>query len=650
MTKQSSFNDLIKLSMYSAKISSLLAKENISVEFSDSAKTASYSPLSHTIVFPYSTAFMDTDVHELFMFHECSHAIHLKLDDSIKMFKSPVDHMYFNIIIDIRDERLIKDLYPGSKPVFVRGYEKLVANGFFGEKADIALRGFPDRLNVFAKCGMAIGSFVPMSSDEMAFYDRCMMAVTTDELIALSAELSTMEHQYAIDDEEAVDVLKSRNDDEELSEEELNDMISKQLDELREKRVQDIFNESFESSILSNAKVISFEQLPDGYAQTCSVSEYTEYVSLNTHDAPEALRSIRDMRRDIKMSVDSMVRVFESKKAAEKMRNAKISDTGMIDMNKVHRYRVDNKIFRRATRIPNSKNHAYVILIDMSGSMYEQFNNVIQQIVVITEFFRRIQVPYKIYGFGMHVNEEIFTIKSSKYHQTAVFAGNYFDSNYTVYPNYLFEVMNSEQTMLEHNTSIHGLMNRIGFSLGGTPTNHAICAAENIANKFFGRVKADRKHIVVITDGEPTDGLSRTSRTTIITDPITRKNVVYTGNSPYGHCNALGKIIDYRSDIKFSTISLTKSFNDTIVSSFVSASADPKNIEEFKKMGYTKIDDPFTKNPIFFAKPTVVDTGVDEFDISGKKTSSQISRVMISNMKHVNKSRIFLNALVESLC
>ena len=652
--------DIIKQAMYSTKLSRMLAQENITVTFDSAAKTASFSPEARTLTFPHSAAFIDQDIHELFMFHEVSHALHLPHDAMERVRVSGADHSCFNIVIDIRDERLIKQKYPGCIKTFMLAYEKLLDQGFFGDKEIIAKRSFADRLNVYAKCGIKLAAFISFTSEEQAFYERCMTAESFEDFIDLAKELEELDKNS--------DSLNSLTDDiverfrEELtdedshqpSEKELTQLAEEEIQRLREERVQDIFNGNFEESVLTNAHVVNYVsmslrdiKLTRAKTYTKTVEDYTKTIwnaYYGDSHATDVLKTVRELRKNIQTSVDSMVRVFESRKAAEQYRNIRVSDTGMIDVNKVHRYQFDDKIFRRAAKVPNAKNHAYYILIDMSGSMSNIFEDVVEQLIVLTEFMRRIQVPYKVVGFGAVLDYPECDVAPDYTKQHTLIT----------HESDLFEIMSYEQTTAEHNLAIVGLLKRIRFNLGGTPTGYAMLASEQYANEFFKSVRADKRHMVVLTDGEPTDlqtnRWQNRGKTLLLVDPITKKVVKSKSSAPYAVVNAIGKLFEQRHNIKFTTISIMKSMTEDRTSSFITSGISDKMKAEWRANGYTKMLDPYTQNAVYFAKPFGVETDIGniEGDIS-EKSASQIARSMLKNLKNVKKSRNFLNAIAEKL-
>lgn len=644
------YNEIIKKATYTAKLGKLLAQENITVGFESDARTACFNPESRTLTLPYSAPLLDTDIQECFLFHEVSHAIHLPTNSIDLAKEANVDHSLFNIVVDIRDERLIKLKYPGCIKTMQIAYEKLLDQEFFGSVDQIPFRSFADRLNVYAKCGIVTGRFIPMSAKENAFYDKCMKAETFDELLELADELEILDENSQ--NIAGYKTLLEMDFDDELTAEEMKQLLEDKLNELEEQTVQDIFDESIANSCLTNALVIGYDTFPLADVKVITAKKYMEYVKERCNHQSDSVvtAEVREMRKGISQSVDSMVRVFESKKAAERYKNIKVSDTGLVDINKVYRYKFDDKIFRQNKILPNAKNHAYYILIDLSGSMSRMLGDVIEQIVVITEFFRRIQVPYKVVGFGMGVNSYLRNWGNNKPITNPL---------PTVIRNIhheecLLEFMNNTQTTLEHNLAIVGLLGNKGFQLGSTPTGFAVCASEQYAMKFFKQCGTTSNHMVVLTDGEPTD-LSTSSwenrgKTIIVTDNHTKKNFISTGNAQYAMINVIGKLFEHRHNIQVSTISLMNQLTENATSAFVSSRITDQMRSDWRTKGYCKLIDTSTKAEILVAKPFSVDTNVGQIDTDiSEKSAAFISRAMLKNLKTVKKSRNFLNALVEKL-
>ena len=73
--------------------------------------------------------------------------------------------------------------------------------------------------------------------------------------------------------------------------------------------------------------------------------------------------------------------------------------TGEIDMSRIHQYLLKDDIFKRATVIPDGKNHGVIMLVDWSGSMYDVIRETYEQTIVLTMFCRRVGIPHRVYAF-----------------------------------------------------------------------------------------------------------------------------------------------------------------------------------------------------------------------------------------------------------
>lgn len=140
---------------YLDKFFGLLAEENLTVRRSKKAKTASINTATRVITIPdFSTA--DKDTFLMFGSHEVSHALHTPPNWSHSLLEQNMHNgtlrMCFNVVEDIRIEKLIRNKFPGFAAIYVRAYAKLLNSNWFSlnhfDRFNIA-----DRINVKAKLG-----------------------------------------------------------------------------------------------------------------------------------------------------------------------------------------------------------------------------------------------------------------------------------------------------------------------------------------------------------------------------------------------------------------------------------------------------------------------------------------------------------------
>lgn len=98
-------------------------------------------------------------------------------------------------------------------------------------------------------------------------------------------------------------------------------------------------------------------------------------------------------------SISLMVKEFEMKKSATQLSRTRISRSGTLDTLKMNNYRCSEDIFKKVKSIPKGKNHGFIMVVDLSGSMNEILSDVVKQTMLMTHFCRRINVPFRVYGF-----------------------------------------------------------------------------------------------------------------------------------------------------------------------------------------------------------------------------------------------------------
>ena len=107
-----------------------------------------------------------------------------------------------------------------------------------------------------------------------------------------------------------------------------------------------------------------------------------------------------------KKFVNIMAKEFEMKKAAWRSKRAQTARSGTLDVNKLYSYKYNDDIFKRFTNMPDAKNHGMVMLIDWSGSMWQDLGSVIKQMLNLTAFCKKVHIPFDVYSFTSETNSE----------------------------------------------------------------------------------------------------------------------------------------------------------------------------------------------------------------------------------------------------
>ena len=115
------------------------------------------------------------------------------------------------------------------------------------------------------------------------------------------------------------------------------------------------------------------------------------------------LRLVSEYRKFVKeqsKKVSYMVKEYEMKKAAAAYSRTKQDKSGIIDPLKLHSYKYNDDIFKRMAITPNGKNHGMMMFIDWSGSMHDKITNTVHQLMNLTMFCKKVNIPFEVYAFG----------------------------------------------------------------------------------------------------------------------------------------------------------------------------------------------------------------------------------------------------------
>jgi hypothetical protein len=223
------------------------------------------------------------------------------------------------------------------------------------------------------------------------------------------------------------------------------------------------------------------------------------------------------------------------RKSADEYARTSVSKTGVIDTNKLHSYKYNDDLFRRITSVATGKNHGFVMFIDWSGSMDLHLKKTVKQLLSLTMFCKRAQIPFEVYSFRSASN---FDYEAGRLPENGRLFTN--GTNELDFDNFVARnLLSSRMNVAEFNDAMfHLYIMACGGGLkcdgmSSTPLNECIGTADLIVNRFKARSKVQIVNTIFLTDGEsdpigeihgvPTYG-ARKNRKFILQDDVTKKN------------------------------------------------------------------------------------------------------------------------------
>ena len=311
--------------------------------------------------------------------------------------------------------------------------------------------------------------------------------------------------------------------------------------------------------INTNALVIDFKK---------TLEELNEYYGAQDGANEYGVKLLKKFKSTNDKMVSYMVKEFEMKKAADIHRRAYNSKKGTLDMNKIHAYKYSENLFQQITNLPEGKNHGMVMFIDWSGSMHNYMKETIEQLINLTMFCSKVQIPFEVYAFSDHYrdwkdaeNDYLRERNQDRlYDETALGKkiANYKKNNIVVSNSFrLMNIFSSRMRNRELNNAYQnflmiaeGFSERYrhyysseyryfgmpnNFSLGGTPLNDTIVVAKSVIEEFRMKSRAQIVNAVFLTDGQSNqcneylnsaNEVERFNRYSVhIDDPVTRMRV-----------------------------------------------------------------------------------------------------------------------------
>jgi len=230
--------------------------------------------------------------------------------------------------------------------------------------------------------------------------------------------------------------------------------------------------------------------------------------------------------------VQTLVREFERKMAADEQRRSFVSRTGTLDMSRVHTYRFNDDLFLKSSWVADGKNHGMVMFIDWSGSMHPILENTLYQVLNLVMFCNALRIPFEVYAFSSvcHSIRDIQYNHHKEYHKklaeaTCEMFGGYTTKVDTQYnetvvdtnghanlaPFSLLNLCSSRMSKNQMRNAMENLLllakprgiNLPGYlGLGGTPLDEATVAAIPVVNEFRKSTKTQIVNTIFLTDGQ----------------------------------------------------------------------------------------------------------------------------------------------------
>ena len=538
-------------------LAKLMATENMIIRQSKVA-TAYFDVLNRVLTVPILDRNISKELYDLFMGHECGHALWTPLDGMKKAKADKVNMSVLNVVEDSRIERKIKSKYPGIKTPFIKAYSELYERDFFEtQEKNLDELNFIDRLNLHCKIGAALA--LTFTEDERKLLDEVESTESFEDVVSVTKKICEMmaeqlEEQQELqqkkvkivihgdgedeteaaeqsegDSDENTDIeihidvsgegdseqkAQGKSDEKESEEKESKgassqagqgagrhqkideSMIRSHTDDAYRKHEKELFSKEKSVYVYANIPKYDTKQIMD-YKVMIELMKEESYTVDTSH--------FNQYRRESAKVVSYLVKEFELRKNADQMKRAATAKTGELNMNRLYSYNFTEDIFKKITVMPQGKSHGLVMFLDWSGSMTKHFANTVKQLMNLVLFCKKVNIPYEVYSFIDG------TVYEYNYKQVAK-NGDLDINNFG-----LINLLSSRMSASDFTFAATALMKMSGATtngsrwnvrppsfmyMSGTPLNEAVIAAMEIVPEFQKRNRLQIVNTVFLTDGE----------------------------------------------------------------------------------------------------------------------------------------------------
>ena len=705
----------------------LLATENLIVEHRKVA-TASFDVERRVLTLPnWDKA--SSVVYDMLVGHEVGHALFTPNEDWTEEHECPKD--FINVIEDARIEKLMKRKYPGLRKSFAGGYKELNDKDFFGiEGEDFDTFSLIDRINLHFKIGAS--AMIPFSIEEQVFVARTDVAETFEEVCEIAVDVynfskNEKEQEQAPEEMPANQQQQgggdsmtqsqsqqeenaNENDNGEENANESNPVGNQSSQQQESGEEMDEEGPGEEGSETQSNFDRAAEKLTDKYTNNPVYVEIPESVDLPTYIADwtevhdwideyrnnwisdgggkrdnryyEVDKSYREFRKQSQKEVNYLVKEFECRKSADAYARAGQSKTGVLDTSKLHTYKYNEDLFKKVTVLPDGKNHGLLFLLDWSGSMSREILATVKQLLNLTAFCKKAQIPFEVYAF----TNEFFAVRRAKEGKSQYmsndeyFAQNGCDEGKIFLHKDMFHLMNfvsSRSNSKDYERQCLNLYREayayiyhcgypttLGCTLSGTPLNEGIVMLNYIIPQFKKQNDLQKVNVCILTDGEACQSCygrktysdykdeyyvrpRRLDYNTVLRDRQTGR--VYGGGDDFGEMTNtfIQQLRDRNAGVNVLGFRI---MNGSGLSGFVGTYASLAHYDqvqkEWKKEKSVVIPFPKSYTALYAIANTAIDEDV-EFDVESGAKKGEITKAFKKMLKSKATNKKLLNSFIE---
>ena len=230
---------------------------------------------------------------------------------------------------------------------------------------------------------------------------------------------------------------------------------------------------------------------------------WQKHIEIGSGTRPTYSKEYAEFIASTKKFVGVLSKEFEMRKAAYQYNRATVSQTGILNVNKLHSYKITDDIFLSVTQLANAKSHGMMMFIDYSYSMNTTIKYVLKHVINLSMFCKATGIPFQVYGFTGDNDSRPYVSPGDQ------MLGRK-DGQLLVDNVVILDLINSSMSKSQYQAALKALFDQTQNSyvqskyerLGNTPLNETIILAHDLVNKFKAKHKVQKMTTVFLTDGE----------------------------------------------------------------------------------------------------------------------------------------------------